>query len=119
MSASNINKLFTVSTNLSILVGQTSDAISSARVNHLCVAVTTSATAGTTKQITAKLQASADGVAWFDVDATNKAVTITGDTTGGFADLDVAYPFIRLAYVKHADTTAATINAKIWCSIQD
>lgn len=117
MSASNINKLFTVSTNLSILVGQVSDAISSARVNHLCVAVTTSATAGTTKQITAKLQASADGTAWFDV--ADKTVTITGDSTGGFADLNVAYPFIRLAYSKHADTTAATINAKIWCSIQD
>ena len=112
---SNIFKTFTVSDELDILVGQASDAVTSERITALCASVTVSASAGTTKEVVAKLQASADGVAWFDI--SGKTVTITGDTTGGFADTAVCYPYVRLAYTKNAATTAATIDAKIWAKI--
>jgi len=82
---------------------------------NCCVSLTVTGTTGTTKEVTATLQASLDGsTGWFDVDSTNAKVKVTGNGSGGFAKLSLAYPYLRCSIAKHADTTAGLAAVAMW-----
>jgi hypothetical protein len=73
--------------------------------------------AGATGNSTLKLQASADGTAWFDVaDAT---VTISSaefnaNTPKGFAFSGLAYPFLRAYFAGNSAITAGVVTVVVY-----
>lgn len=94
-----------------------SEKLNSENVTSACLSVTSTAGAGATGNSTLKLQASADGDAWFDVaDAT---VTISSaefnaNTPKGFAISGLVYPFLRAQFVGNAAITAGVITVKAY-----
>ena len=117
MTTKSKGKIFTVLDTYDLSGGDSaSDPISSAAFDAVSVSVVQADVTGTTKTVAVKLQASADGVAWFDTDATNHTVT-TADSAAssvGFAASDLVYPYLRCYADAHADVTGGDLTVKIW-----
>ena len=94
----------------------TTDVVRAENFSECSISVVQAGVVGTTKTIVVKLQASADGTAWFDVDASNATVT-TADAAAssvGFAASSLVYPYLRCNVDLHADITAGSVTVKFW-----
>lgn len=118
MASTKFNKLYTLLNAYDLSGGDTnSDVLNSKNITDISVAVIQADVTGTTKTVACKLQASADGTnGWFDVDATNYAVTTANSAaaSAGFAATSLAYPYLRVNVDAHADVTGGTFTVKVW-----
>jgi len=94
-----------------------SDAFASSDIEKVgCSISFASITSGGTPSVDVYLQASIDGVSWFNTDATNHKVSSADLGTGddlGFSAKDLFYPYLRL-YIDGTAITGGTATVKMF-----